>query len=1080
VLRCCEVCLRPNILHEDPWEEECILVAINQNYLGEYIEQLEKHRRVTQLARNFEPLEEEEENEETETRPRRARTARNPAEDRTQDKFKFPIWKENFTWSDYEPMITWYREVTKKSPGEQFMEMINALNSSDKENISTRLMTTFKGQTKNKEVMDEAVKWLESNYGSSKTDRVKQVADTLQTIRRKQDEDMAEFIIRWEAMMDQMRSVDMILSPQVEVAILHNAANLTKTEENNILPIVNITSGREGIVRLLKEALRDVGFRKEKKKKEEKKEEVVLLNYEDQDQGQDGIHYYNGGNQNGGRQNSRGYWNNGGQNQRGQNNGGQNNGGQNRGYQNQQKSFNYNNNTGNFQKNQGRLQDQNNFKKNFQGQKVGSGIISAMHEMPQHEQMELVGDIAKTFMKPSVIIPPGSNKGRIYQVNEEDEEDEVYISADLDRIFLGGAKDHDSAIIDTGSAYNLIGYHLVPLLEQRLTEAGIELKVIPTQKKFQFGGNTVISSTGQIDVPIILGRTKINAKVFIVETEIPFLIGGSLLRAQKTEISVNSNSMTVNNCKIDLDLLQSGHMALKWDVYLHKPKHPEIFLTEKVPKKEWTDPEVKAAMDKEMKNLYDNGTYEEVRRQDWMNVIPLMWVINKTSDDDGKGAGKIKARLVVRGDQDEAEDDIQSDSPTVDRHTVKLMMAVAANQGWTPRSIDISAAFLQGKEIERDVYVLPPPEYKKPGIVWKLKKGLYGLREASRLWYEELLEDLERHGGKKLTGDPGCLVFHHENEFVGFALVHVDDIYTSGEDDFQDDLVNKIKTRFKVSKDQAKNFTYTGMAVRTDNMGRIYLNQNQYAEELPSVPKGAEEGTEEKQKKTLRGVVGRLLYLNLTRPDLAYSTNMLSRIPAGTDLKTKIKEARTLVETARKTPLEIKYENLGALNELSLEVHSDASFGGGLRSTEGFVIFLRGDDNKCAPVAWRSRVINRACKSVKTAETIALEDGVDMAIGMGRQLKQIITGKVDEIPVPIWGCTDSGLLIESLKSTKQVDEHPMRMHVERLKDHKRKNFVTGYKWVPTDEQMADPLTKTKADATKLRRVLKSGYLKRPE
>ncbi len=91
-----------------------------------------------------------------------------------------------------------------------------------------------------------------------------------------------------------------------------------------------------------------------------------------------------------------------------------------------------------------------------------------------------------------------------------------------------------------------------------------------------------------------------------------------------------------------------------------------------------------------------------------MNVIPLMWVINKTSDDDGKGAGKIKARLVVRGDQDEAEDDIQSDSPTVDRHTVKLMMAVAANQGWTPRSIDISAAFLQGKEIERDVYVLPP------------------------------------------------------------------------------------------------------------------------------------------------------------------------------------------------------------------------------------------------------------------------------------------------------------------------------------------------------------------------------------
>ena len=70
-----------------------------------------------------------------------------------------------------------------------------------------------------------------------------------------------------------------------------------------------------------------------------------------------------------------------------------------------------------------------------------------------------------------------------------------------------------------------------------------------------------------------------------------------------------------------------------------------------------------------------------------------------------KGPGKIKARLVVRGDQDHAEDDTPCDSPTVDRHTVKVMMAVAANQGWSARSIDILAAFLQGHEIERDVYV---------------------------------------------------------------------------------------------------------------------------------------------------------------------------------------------------------------------------------------------------------------------------------------------------------------------------------------------------------------------------------------
>jgi hypothetical protein len=117
-------------------------------------------------------------------------------------------------------------------------------------------------------------------------------------------------------------------------------------------------------------------------------------------------------------------------------------------------------------------------------------------------------------MKPPFIIPPGSNQGKIYQVDQEDEEGEVFISADLDRIFLGGVKDHNSVIIDTGSAYNLIGYHLVPLLEQRLTEAGTELKIIPTQKKFQFGGHTVISSLGQIEVPIILGTNQDQCKSF--------------------------------------------------------------------------------------------------------------------------------------------------------------------------------------------------------------------------------------------------------------------------------------------------------------------------------------------------------------------------------------------------------------------------------------------------------------------------------------------------------------------------------------------------------------------------------------
>jgi len=122
-----------------------------------------------------------------------------------------------------------------------------------------------------------------------------------------------------------------------------------------------------------------------------------------------------------------------------------------------------------------------------------------------------------------------------------------------------------------------------------------------------------------------------------------------------------------------------------------------------------------------------------------------------------------------------------------------------------------------------------------------LKKGLYGLKEASRLWYEELSDDLEKHGDVKITGDPGCFLFH---------------IFISGEDAYVGDLVDKIKIRFRVSKDEIEHFTYTGMSIRSDKSGRIFLNQNQYSEELVDVPKDAEQVGDDKKKTILRGVVG--------------------------------------------------------------------------------------------------------------------------------------------------------------------------------------------------------------------------------
>jgi hypothetical protein len=410
-----------------------------------------------------------------------------------------------------------------------------------------------------------------------------------------------------------------------------------------------------------------------------------------------------------------------------------------------------------------------------------------------------------------------------------------------------------------------------------------------------------------------------------------------------------------------------------------------------------------------------------------------------------------------------------------------MMIAIAANEGWGLRSIDISAAFLQGREMDREVYVQPPPEIAMPGTVWKLKKGLYGLKEAARLWYDEILAELIRQGGHKLVGDPACVVFHVNGTFIGFVIIHVDDIIIGGTPEFVLEMVLHIKARFRVSKDQVERFIYTGMAIRSDKAGRLFLNQNQYLEELNNVPADAETGKEDGLRTVLRAAVGRLLYLNLTRPDLAFRTNFLSRVPPGTDLREKIKEARELTSEAKKTPLEIKYGKLGQLEKLSLEVYADASFGGidkGLKSTEGHIILLRGDSDKCAPISWRSKLITRVCKSAKSSETIALENVMDTAIGIGRQLRQIQTGIVDKRPADIHAFTDSASLVESIKSTKPVDEGNMRVSIHRIQDHLDHKDVKSVNWVPTHMMLADPLTKKKADTSALTELLRSGIWRR--
>ena len=69
----------------------------------------------------------------------------------------------------------------------------------------------------------------------------------------------------------------------------------------------------------------------------------------------------------------------------------------------------------------------------------------------------------------------------------------------------------------------------------------------------------------------------------------------------------------------------------------------------------------------------------------------------------------------------------QSDSPTMLRESMKLFFSVAATEDFKLRNMDIRAAFLQAKELDRDIFLMPSKDVRKEGYIWKLKKPIYGL-----------------------------------------------------------------------------------------------------------------------------------------------------------------------------------------------------------------------------------------------------------------------------------------------------------------------------------------------------------------
>ena len=274
----------------------------------------------------------------------------------------------------------------------------------------------------------------------------------------------------------------------------------------------------------------------------------------------------------------------------------------------------------------------------------------------------------------------------------------------------------------------------------------------------------------------------------------------------------------------------------------------EVFVT-LIPWSQHNLPECITAKEREMDGWKENNSYIEVK-DEGQTTIPTMWVLNekqvpseKQSKEEKESVvqkrmttgfhGPVKARLVARGNFEQLK--VQSDSPAGGRDALHVALAIGASRGWIPKTSDVKNAFLQGKSINRDVYLMPPPDQRKPGIIWKVLKCVYGLDDAGRNWFLKVESDLKAMKCIQSKVDP-CLFFYFpaNGDLGGIIYLYVDDFLHLGGPIFEEEVVRKIHKVYKIGKMESGNFSYTGLKVHGTDDG-IVVNQVDYISNLENV-----------------------------------------------------------------------------------------------------------------------------------------------------------------------------------------------------------------------------------------------------
>ena len=487
------------------------------------------------------------------------------------------------------------------------------------------------------------------------------------------------------------------------------------------------------------------------------------------------------------------------------------------------------------------------------------------------------------------------------------------------------------------------------------------------------------------------------------------------------------------------------------------------------------DPKITAAKEAEIKKFDEYGVYTEVK-DTGQKAISTRWVITTKTKGDN-----FKARLVARGFEELVNH--QVDAPTVNKTSLRILFTICVSNNWIIESLDITSAFLQSDGISREVYLKPPVDVRTKGVLWKLKKPVYGLGDSARMWYLTLKNSLLNSGCSMSVLDKSVFRYYSNNKLLGIMVTHVDDVLYAGNAEFNRVIIQHLKKDFKISRMTTGVFTYLGWSVKQEK-GCITVDQKNYADGIKPVllsasrKKNVDEDLTAEEQTSYQGLLGKLLWLSSqTRPDLNFYTMEMSTFAK----KPKVKDLLALNKVVKKIDYGSQRMCFRAMHlekdQLQLVFYSDASLGnlsnGG--TGRGYIIFLCNQDGVANVMTWSSNKIKRVVHSVFAAETLSCVDAVSAAIYIRQMLSEILYNNPESQVIPIVGYVDSRQLSEQCYSTKQCSDKRVRLDISGLQQDLERSVIKDIKWKATGDMLADCLTKRTANSQILNEILESGY-----